>query len=176
MLLLKIYLLYIEPIIPLGVTNDMLTVEESRLRGTGHGLFYNGELDINEDMHVCEYGGELCEYHESFRNSDYVIKLFDDVYRNAKEETEELGKYIQDCIIMESVNCKMVVDPLDDTVGIYSTRRISVGEELYLSYGSAYWYDIRLFKKLSMLHRGILYERATRGTREWIIENDLLRK
>jgi hypothetical protein len=38
-----------------------------------------------------------------------------------------------------SNNCKFVVDLEGETVGVWSTRDISAGEELFVSYGSDYW-------------------------------------
>jgi SET domain-containing protein len=51
------------------------------------------------------------------------------------------ARYINDPLNEEYVNCKFVPEPKFSRCAVVATRDIECGEELFVSYGEAYWSD-----------------------------------
>mmetsp|Transcript_23594 Transcript_23594/g.44891 ORF Transcript_23594/g.44891 Transcript_23594/m.44891 type:complete len:316 (+) Transcript_23594:227-1174(+) len=64
---------------------------------------------------------------------------------NAKElfvnptDLDIKARYINDCLDEEQYNVVFSIDPVHERAAVMTLRRIRRGEELYVSYGQAYW-------------------------------------
>lgn len=53
------------------------------------------------------------------------------------------ARYINDCLREDLFNVQFVLDPIGERAAIVTLRPIKAGEELYISYGKAYWNSLQ---------------------------------
>mmetsp|Transcript_11352 Transcript_11352/g.13517 ORF Transcript_11352/g.13517 Transcript_11352/m.13517 type:complete len:217 (+) Transcript_11352:70-720(+) len=120
--------------------NSSLVVQPSNIKGAGNGLFSKAEFQKGEI--VCEYEGTLCTVDQLLHgNTDtsYIFTLDSKVSINAKNHVHSFGRYVNDNGDPESINAKFEALPKKQKAVIRAKRNISIGEEIYASYGNIYW-------------------------------------
>jgi hypothetical protein len=143
-----------------GLMNDSLPpVEEacdrhliarnSGIPDAGLGLFFDSEEVSNDGEDgtstidagtiLCYYAGHIHNYHSAKRLKDrsYLMLVDGGILVDPGPLPQIKARYINDPLNDKFVNCKYVPDSLRSAV--VATRVIARGEELFVSYGDAYW-------------------------------------
>lgn len=126
-----------------------LIVRSSLLPHAGKGLFTC--VDIKKGERIVEYNGRRRKW-KDVKHLDgyngYLLRLSPTTAIDAKPKRSGKGRYANDAMGMDRVpglrnNSEYLI--YGDRVFIEATRNIRKGEEIFVSYGSAFW---RLQKKL----------------------------
>ncbi|KAG7340607.1 hypothetical protein IV203_024150 [Nitzschia inconspicua] len=122
-----------------------LVVRPSQIESAGLGLFFEGV----DDNHVLPTGSILCYYaghihsHTSSRtltDKSYLIWVCDDILVDPGPLPKIQARYINDPLNEDVINCRYVPDrKLKVRSAVVTTRPIFSGEELFVTYGEAYW-------------------------------------
>jgi SET domain-containing protein len=124
--------------------SDYLYIEASQLPGAGKGLFT--ALPIYKDEMIAIYQGEiLTDAQAAMRaasgHDQYFINMPDGSIMDSMNE-KGFAKYANDASSYRdasfSNNAKIALDD-EDQVGLIAIRNIKAGEEIFCSYGKAYW-------------------------------------
>jgi hypothetical protein len=120
-----------------------LVPRESTIPNAGLGLFYdpiNGSK-ILEGSVLCTYSGHRHNF-RSIKTLDdrrYLMLVEGDVLIDAGPLMHIKARYINDPLNDDLVNCKFVPEKESFRAAIVATRLLEPGEELFVSYGDAYW-------------------------------------
>lgn len=123
---------------------DYLYVEPSQIPNAGKGLYT--AIDIYKDEIISLFKGEILSDKEAEnrvkQNKDqYFINLLDGNIMDSMH-TDCYAKYANDAEGLSKSkyknNSKITLDD-DDNVCIQATTKIKSGEEVFCSYGKAYW-------------------------------------
>ncbi len=136
-----------------------LEVKESIIPGAGKGLFVN--RDVKKGERIVEYLGEIISWKECDTRAErdeggYVFYINQNKCIDAFHMPEALARFANDArgLIKEKGiknNCQYEV--YKNSGWITTTKNIKAGSELLVSYGAAYWRDIRHNIKLEKLKR-----------------------
>lgn len=125
------------------VRDDDLWPLSSTIRGAGLGLFYLPREDrptaVRETL--CYYSGH-CHTMQSAKSvvdQNYMMLVSGNLLVDAGPCLHIKARYINDPLNEELVNCEFIPQPEKRRVSVISKRRIQPGEELFASYGDAYW-------------------------------------
>lgn len=110
-----------------------LYVNKSTIPGAGLGLFA-GE-DIKAGDRISRYWGEV---NGDNPDSSYLLDLEDGRYVDAKMATDCPARYANDARDDFANNAEFILTG-SVYAYIFSTRDISKGEEIFVSYGEEYW-------------------------------------
>lgn len=125
----------------------MLYVKKSKLPKAGKGLFTDTEIKRGEI--VCEYEGEKVTWKECLRRNEnqegkggYYFHITDRNCVDAQYTLWALGRYANDAGGPSKVaglknNAKYEV--IKNKPYIVAIRKIKPNEEIFVSYGKAYW-------------------------------------
>ena len=118
-----------------------LEIKTSRIPGVGLGLFTTAPID--ENTWIEDYKGVELTHDEATAESDINKYLLCDPDASfcidAEDTTACAVRYINDVVgTHKKTNCTLVY--VDDKYGVITTKKVRTGEELYASYGRAYWY------------------------------------
>ena len=123
---------------------DYLYVQQSQIENAGNGLYT--ALDIFKNEIITLFKGEIIDTIEAQKRVDnnkdrYFINMLDGNIMDSMH-TDCFAKYANDA--KGSINsnfknnAKITLD--DDTnICIMATKKINAGEEVFCSYGKAYW-------------------------------------
>lgn len=123
---------------------DYLYIQKSQISGSGNGLFT--AIPIYKDEVISLFKGETLSTAEakirSKKGEDaYFINLLDGTIMDSMH-VKCFAKYANDALgFMKTkfkINSNISLDE-NDNVCIVSDRDIKVGEEIFCSYGKAYW-------------------------------------
>lgn len=120
--------------------DDLMVPKLSTIPGAGMGLFFGlGKSPISPGTKLCYYAGHIHNYHSAkhLSNIDYLMMLSSDVLVDAAPLVHVKARYINDPLRDDAVNCVFV--PEGTRAAVVSTRIIHPGDELFASYGDAYW-------------------------------------
>ena len=122
--------------------DKFLIPKKSRIPNAGLGLFYEPESPnqiILKGTVVCYYTGNIHSFHSSkkIKDKSYLMMVRGDVLVDPGPLKHIKARYINDPLNEEVVNCKYVPEELRSAV--VTTRVVIPGEELFASYGDAYW-------------------------------------
>ena len=116
-------------------------IKDSTVPGAGKGLFVLKEVQPNENITL--YTGD--EYDEE-KSGVYVLKINNNLYIDAKKTNEpglgQMDQRLQTSATEQrlcSNNSRFSYDYRNRAANIKATRRIPPGQEVFLSYGPAYW-------------------------------------
>lgn len=116
--------------------NVRLEVKASQISLAGLGVY--ACQDIQKDTLITIYSGEL-KANDEGGNQDYAMLLNSRYYIDASSTPRCIGGMINDAYGTELlVNCysRRIKK---DIIGIFALSDISTAQELFLSYGDAYW-------------------------------------
>ena len=127
----------------IAMDNDLSPLP-SRIPNAGLGLFFTPTKDsrhrtIRKDCVICHYWGHLHNFMSAQQLEDhsYLMLLQGQVLCDAGPLSQIKARYINDPINEAYIN--VVFRPKDDYCEVVALRDIHQGEELYVSYGKAYW-------------------------------------
>ena len=115
----------------------------SIIPGAGLGLFFVPECHqpsaVGETL--CYYTGH---YHtmqsaKTVTDQSYMMLVSGNLLVDAGPCLHIKARYINDPLNEELVNCEFIPQPEKRRVAVTTKRRIQPGEELFASYGDAYW-------------------------------------
>ena len=123
---------------------DYLYVETSQIPNSGKGLFC--AIDIYKDEMIAVFTGEFlnnleAEVRAITKNDRYFIMMPDGSTLDSMN-ADCFAKYANDAAVSSETtfknNSKIAFDD-DGQVGLIALRKIKSGEEIFCSYGKAYW-------------------------------------
>ncbi len=124
--------------------SDYLYVETSQIANAGKGLFT--AIDIYKDEMIAVFTGELLNDDQSAARAEkgidrYFIIMTDRSTLDSMN-SECFAKFANDASVNSETtfknNAKIAIDD-NGQVGLIALRRIKGGEEIFCSYGKAYW-------------------------------------
>lgn len=128
-----------------------LKVLPSTIPGAGLGLFNMSRQVLPAGVILCYYAGHLhtMQSSRSLTDTRYLMLVHGNVLVDAGPLVDVKSRYINDPLNDDFVNSKFVPPTSDDAFGskgrhhqcvaVMSTRPILPGQELFASYGPAYW-------------------------------------
>jgi len=121
-----------------------LVPAESRIEGSGKGLFYmpSSQSDIlREGEVVSYYYGHIHNFHSSkhLKDTSYLMLVEGDILVDPEPLPHIFARYINDPINEKFYNCRYEPDPKAYRSKVIATRDICAGEEIFAPYGDAYW-------------------------------------
>lgn len=130
--------------------DDDLMPMPSGIQGAGKGLFFrptssasstSPSLSIRKDEIICYYCGHLHDFHSRkvLRDISYLMLVSGDLFVDPGPLAQIMARYINDPLNERYVNCQFVAQPDKRRCAVVATRDIEEGEELFVSYGEAYW-------------------------------------
>lgn len=122
-----------------GPHDDCLVARPSTIPDAGLGLFYEAPVAFPAGRVLCFYYGHLHNFHSAreLQNTSYLMLVSGEVLVDPGPCPEILARYINDPLNETYINCKYFPDMHRSSV--VATREIRPGEELFCSYGEAYW-------------------------------------
>jgi hypothetical protein len=126
-----------------------LIARKSGIPDAGLGLFFDpeevsndsedGTSTIDAGTILCYYTGHIHNYHSAkgLKDRSYLMLVDGGILVDPGPLLQIKARYINDPLNDEFVNCKYFPDILRSAV--VATRTITRGEELFVSYGDAYW-------------------------------------
>ena len=127
-----------------ALESDYLYVAASQISNSGNGLFT--AIDIYKDEMIAVFTGEVLNNLEAellaiARNDRYFIMMPDGSTLDSMN-ADCFAKYANDAAITSETtfknNSKIAFDDAGQ-VGLIALRKINSGEEIFCSYGKAYW-------------------------------------
>jgi hypothetical protein len=118
-------------------------VGESTIDGAGRGLFSKKELESGSL--ICDYYGKTLSKEEvegEGCDGEYIFeaRMKEGIrYIDAKDLLSCWGRFINDPLDDHKVNAKVVVR--GKRLMVIATTEIEPGDEIFISYGAAYWMD-----------------------------------
>jgi uncharacterized protein len=132
-----------------------LFVKKSKLPNAGKGLYT--KVDIPKGTRMVEYKGRIQPWRE-VKDEDgingYLMYINRNVVINGLVATKSLARYANDAgglVRLEGVRNNSEFISEGKRCYIDATRNIKAGEEIFASYGRAYWTLIKKLKKQSIL-------------------------
>lgn len=136
---------------------------------------------------ICSYFGEMVRTEDVRKpeyKSDYLIELGDDengvsmtVDASSSYVHSGYGKYINDPIFEDQINCRIDVytnqNDNESYLGVYATRKVKKGEELLCNYGLEYWQEEHFYRLDLKLQHEINIQRAKKKLAEIPVSIDL---
>jgi hypothetical protein len=125
--------------------NEDLVPAESNIKNAGQGLFFrpssSGRRMILAGEVICYNSGHIHDFHSSNRLKDksYLMLVANDVLVDPGPLLNIKARYMNDPRNELYVNTKFVPEPASNRCAVVATRDIMPGEELFVSYGEAYW-------------------------------------
>ena len=131
--------------------DEILVAKTSAIPDAGLGLFYEpGQEDksIPAGTILCYYTGQIHNFQSArklqFRN--YLMNIQGDVLVDPRLLPHIKARYINDPLNEDTINCRFV--PEEFRAAVVATREIRPGEELFASYGDAYWSQHEAFGRI----------------------------
>jgi len=129
--------------------DDDLVPLPSGIKGAGMGLFFRPSSPsslLHEGEVLCYYCGHLHNFHsqKELKDTSYLMLVDGDLFVDPGPLPQIKARYINDPLNVRFVNCHLVAQAEELRCAIVASRDIRVGEELFFSYGDAYW-DQRKF-------------------------------
>ena len=128
------------------VMDEDLIPAESNIENAGQGLFFRpsplgSRIIILAGDVICYYCGHIHDFHSSNRLKDksYLMLVANDVLVDPGPLPNIKARYINDPLNEGYVNTKFVPEPALNRCAVVATRDIQPEEELFVSYGEAYW-------------------------------------
>ncbi len=118
-------------------------IKDSTLPGAGKGLFARWEF--NKGDAIVRYTGDIVDTRKGdteggFEDSAYVLEVTNTWSIDAARTNTADGRMINDTVSSSKrTNCKFAFDSKRKIVTIRATRKIAIGEELFINYGRGYW-------------------------------------
>lgn len=132
---------------------DYLYIQDSQILGSGKGLYT--AIPIFKEEVITLFKGEMLSSAEAKIRSDrgedaYFINLLDGKIMDSMK-VKCFAKYANDALgfvkTKYKINSKISLDE-EDNVCIVSNRNIKAGEEIFCSYGKAYWKNFKSKMKI----------------------------
>ena len=127
-----------------AVESDYLYTQPSQIQNAGKGLFT--AIDIYKDEIICLFEGEVLTNREAEQRArqgkdKYFINLLDGSIMDSMH-THCFAKYANDAKGLSNSNfknnAKIALDE-EDNICLQASKSIKAGEEIFCSYGKAYW-------------------------------------
>jgi hypothetical protein len=121
-----------------------LAVRSSTIKNAGNGLF--ALRDFASGVHIAPYTGEWVNQAEfERRDSMYNLQFNKNLYLDAAGIRSAVGKYANACnkvdpqVVPPRCNAKLAKNTRNRTAWIEAIKNIKKGEEIFVSYGRAYF-------------------------------------
>ena len=116
--------------------------KQSSIPEAGLGLFYEpktADSMIPKGTTICYYTGHIHNFQSSRKLEDksYLMMVEGDVLVDPRPVTQIKARFINDPLNENMTNCKYAPEELRSAV--VATKDIYPGNELFASYGEAYW-------------------------------------
>lgn len=143
-----------------GDYEEYLVARPSTIPESGMGLFYeppkchldckNESTLIQKDSILCYYYGHLHNFHSAkqLKDKTYLLCVRDDILVDPGPLFHIKARYINDPLNEEYVNCQYKPERFWSVV--VATKTIHPGEELFVSYGDAYWNQQTIIGRLKV--------------------------
>lgn len=122
-----------------------LEIKTSTIPGAGLGLFYVGDKTVPAKTIITQYSGYRVTVQPNF-DSIYLYEFSHDKFLDSEPLDNYPGRYINDAQntpFKNNVDWSGSARPMfkynRQCVNIYTKCEIQPGEELFISYGEAYW-------------------------------------
>lgn len=127
----------------LAMDND-LQPSTSAIEDAGQGLFFcpsSGHFKICRDEVICYYCGHLHSFLSAkyLQDKSYLMLVANDLLVDPGPLPNIKARYINDPLNEAYWNCKFVPEPDNNRCAVVAIRDIHPKEELFVSYGEAYW-------------------------------------
>jgi hypothetical protein len=134
--------------------DEKLLARTSAIPDAGLGLFYEParqDKPIPAGIILCYYTGHIHNFQSArklqFRN--YLMNIQGSVLVDPRLLPHIKARYINDPLNEDMINCRFV--PEEFRAAVVATREIRPGEELFASYGTAYWSQHEAFGRILKL-------------------------
>ena len=131
--------------------DEILVAKTSAILDAGLGLFYKpGRQDkpIPAGTIMCYYTGHIHNFQSArmlqFRN--YLMNTTGEILVDPRLLPHIKARYINDPLNEDKINCRFV--PEEFRAAVVTTREVRPGEELFASYGDAYWSQHEAFGRI----------------------------
>lgn len=125
-------------------TQAGLKIAPSRIPGAGQGLFATREFKKGQT--ICLYGDVNTTSEEYEENqSGYGVQYSRDEVADAASTQAGIGRYADDCKVANRPhacagnNARFAINRRARRVTLKATKKIKVGDEIYVPYGRQYW-------------------------------------
>ena len=114
-------------------------VRRSKLKGAGDGLF--ALRPFKEGDKICDYRGQVLSLRKALEaeNRDYIMCLGLNCHVDASNAFDVPGRYVNDNFDTTHLNAEFRKQKHLFKATLVATKSINVGDEIYASYGQAYW-------------------------------------
>ncbi len=127
-----------------ALESDYLYIQPSQIPNSGNGLF--SAINIYKDEMISVFTGDLLNKTKAAlraerENDRYFIMMPDGLTLDSMN-SDCLAKYANDASVNDETNFKnnsKIAFDDDGQVGLIALRKIKSGEEIFCSYGKAYW-------------------------------------
>lgn len=124
---------------------EIVQVKKSQLPEAGQGLY--AIQVIEKKQFICEYKGSKLKYPPlNETHLDYIVYCERDLYVDATDYLDSLGRYANDLLPQDKkqfpylrINARFCYNNRTKTMKLMAIRNIEKGEEIFVSYGPAYW-------------------------------------
>ena len=122
-----------------------LVLKPSQIPGASTGLFTT--VAIGKNKNIARYTGQVKSLEEYNVNpTGYAISLSRGRVLDAASTQAGIARYANDCRAKnkrlgdcKGNNARFVVNHRTDSVWLRSTKKIPIGSEIFVSYGTGYW-------------------------------------
>jgi len=128
------------------MNSDDLYVGESKIPGSGKGLFTNKDIEKGEV--IVEYTGQITTWDEvkADASNAYIYFVSEDYVIDARNSPEAIARYANDAHGLTRVpgihnNSRFV--NIEGKVFIKAKRHIPAGTEIFVDYGKDYWRTVK---------------------------------
>lgn len=121
------------------VLDDDLFPEKCSIANAGMGLY--SSIPVQKGQTICYYCGHIHNFHSSqtLEDTSYLMLVSGDVLVDTGPLPHVKARYINDPLNEDCVNCMFVPEPKFHRCAVVAIRDIQCNEELFASYGEAYW-------------------------------------
>ena len=132
-----------------GDLSSQLSARPSTLVGAhaGMGLFVSSTTSVPAGAILCVYSGDhngvlTSAQAELIIDKSYLMRLAPNRFINGKQ-SGSMARFINDCRDKRHYNATFVKMPERECALVVATRDIKPDEEIFASYGAAYWFGRR---------------------------------
>ena len=131
-----------------GDLSSQLSARPSTLGAhAGMGLFVSSTTSVPAGAILCVYSGDhngvlTSAQAELIIDKSYLIRLAPNRFNNGKQ-SGSMARFINDCRDKRHYNATFVKMPERECALVVATRDIKPDEEIFASYGAAYWFGRR---------------------------------
>lgn len=133
-------------------------IKKSKIKGAKKGIFAAEKIKKGEV--ACLYMGvfvPMCLIELNYYDSDYLFQSPNEVMAiDASDVYSCYGRYANDSLSLQKINVKFTKSINEDSANLVAIRDIKKNEEIYVSYGEAYWTEGDRIQHLSQVDQDFI--------------------